>query len=248
MVKWKLKLLLISLTLIATFIAANFDSAKAAWQYIATTSDSYSTASCGNCPTGSAARTLMAWYQADQHPPTNEYPMILGWGSNVTRQLSALCHYASNDSKKIGFCANGDDAMTIVPASSTWYHVAATYATDATNVLVYINCKQELDWTFGGTPNTVGTSNLDIGRGVNTAWFMSGRVAEAKVYNRVLTRDEICTAMNQRGTGNENGLVVYYHGDEGGLNTLYDVSANAYNGTLTNSPVRVDGPPAVYGE
>lgn len=80
---------------------------------------------------------------------------------------------------------------------------------------------------------TIMTGSFTIGKSIKYPARNSNlKMDEIRLWNKVLTQEEINYYMNKYLTGNENGLIAYYHCDEGSGNTLIDATGNGNNGTI----------------
>ncbi|MFM6633136.1 MAG: LamG-like jellyroll fold domain-containing protein [Microcystis panniformis] len=64
--------------------------------------------------------------------------------------------------------------------------------------------------------------------------YFKGEMDEVRVWNIARTQAEIQANLSQKLTGKEQGLVGYWNFEESAGNTVYDLTANKNNGTLTN--------------
>ena len=78
-----------------------------------------------------------------------------------------------------------DSAVTI----NTWYHVAAVFG--SSGMIMYINGGQQTDTDAdtGGMTNT--SPSFVIGSLRVGTWPFNGKIDDVRVYNRVLSADEI---------------------------------------------------------
>ncbi|MFA7405112.1 MAG: LamG domain-containing protein, partial [Pelobacteraceae bacterium] len=125
-----------------------------------------------------------------------------------------------------------DTALT----SGVWSHIAATYDGSTVNIYVNGNLSQSANWTGGVTDS--GTPLL-IGSRSGTTFF-SGQIDEVRVWTIARTAAQLRESMAKTLAGNEAGLAAYYRLDELDGNTVYDLSSNANNGTLTNMDAATD--------
>ena len=104
-------------------------------------------------------------------------------------------------------------ATGVVPTGG-WYHIVVTYVNSSTanDPIIYVNGVAKAtseEYTPAGTSLT-GTNNImAIGYGGTAASNpIDGRVSDVRVYNRILTADEVLAIYNARGRDNiRNGLV-----------------------------------------
>ncbi len=129
---------------------------------------------------------------------------------------------------------SSSNALTL----NTWQHVAGTY--DGTTMRLYINGAQvnttTSSFTIGVAGNGVVIGDWSYGTGRN----FPGKIDEVRIWNKTLSAAELAAHQNTAYCGNETGLVGYYQFDQGvrngnnaGLTTLLDLTANGNNGTLS---------------
>jgi hypothetical protein len=120
----------------------------------------------------------------------------------------------------------------------TWYHVAVTYDASTTTMTLYKN------GDVVATDNTIlpfTGNSVRIGAFDTNKNLLYGVIDEARIWEKVLTQDEIKQNMNCEFSGPQPGLIGYYkfnQGFEGADNsivtTLTDSSGNGNDGTLVN--------------
>ncbi len=114
---------------------------------------------------------------------------------------------------------------------NTWTSLAAT--SDGKTIKFYVNGELVGDIAANYVANI--SRSLRIGTGGtegNPRYFFNGKISEVRIWNRVLTQDEIKQSMNHRLQGNEPGLVGYWPLNEGNGNTVSDKTANNNIGTI----------------
>lgn len=140
----------------------------------------------------------------------------------------------------------------------TWYHIAVTH--DQSTAYVYLNGIQVATGSIGIVANAV---SFQIGRRAVADQYFTGSIDEAKVYNSMLTADQIKLDMN-RGSAQVLGAlsdsssyqvnaanqeycvpgagatctapVAIWDFETGTGTSSFDTSGNSYTGTLTNGP------------
>ena len=141
------------------------------------------------------------------------------------------------------FGAGGWDSSTNSIPINTWTHVAVTY--DGTNKQFYINGVPDAKVSRAGPLYMTSGSPLYIGRqgtSCNCNLFQ-GHIDEVRIWNRVLTSNEISANMNQLLTGTEPGFVADYRFDEGSGTTTADLTGNGHTGALENGVTWTSGAP-----
>jgi len=107
-----------------------------------------------------------------------------------------------------------------------WHHIVAKRDVSTGKAYVFVDAK--LIKSVDDITNTVidSDSNLRIGRNVNGIYPFHGTIDEVRIYNRVLSPEEI------RYHYNRGRPVAHWRFDEGSGTTTYDSSGNEYHGIL----------------
>ncbi len=155
--------------------------------------------------------------------------------------------------KAIGlFWEYGDGINVDIRSSATanvnsdeWHHYAAVRDVSAMEVTFYIDGIQLGDAiSYSNNPDggslgtfTIGAEYQIFTTPLGYQKYFDGKIDEVRVWNAARTeiqiRDTICKTL----AGDEDNLVAYYRFDQentAGQTTLYDLTANGNNGTLTN--------------
>ncbi len=131
-----------------------------------------------------------------------------------------------------------------------WIHLAFVYdGTQGTNtgkIKIFVNGRPEI-LDFDGTTFPASISSINqfqyLGRYTNPDYFKGGKFDEFSFWNVSLTEEQIREIMFKTLEGNESGLFAYYRFDQynqSGGTTLYDMTANGHDGTLTNMDATTD--------
>lgn len=131
---------------------------------------------------------------------------------------------------------------TTVVNTGAWFHVALTR--DASTGQVNVYCNGSLEDTSTRGTGTIGTTWVSIGKNDTTAGtdvFLNGTVDDVRVYDRVLSQNEVNALCSCRGGDDiAYGLVHRYRMDESypssTVSTTYD-QAGTNDSTGVNSPV-----------
>ena len=121
-----------------------------------------------------------------------------------------------------------------------WAHLAGTYNPKSEQMDFYVNGElvaSQSDVKF--SPNT--KCPLRIGAGATERsgdYYFHGEVDEVRVWNQVRTQANIQADMNRQLTGQETGLVGYWHFEDGAK----DYSPNGNHGNPYSSPWNVASP------
>ena len=147
----------------------------------------------------------------------------------------------TNDGRLHANYGNGTQWGTGVSSSiqipaNVWTHIA-TVRESTGEVKLYINGVEDTN----STTNILSGSNtqsrcIGVGKygGTPNSNKFYGAIDEVRIWNTTRTASEIRENMMRTIVGNESGLSAYYRFDQTAGATLYDVTVNAYNGTLIN--------------
>nr|NCS40427.1 hypothetical protein [Microcystis aeruginosa BS13-10] len=178
--------------------------------------------------------TIEAWVKSSNWAGQT-HPAIVAKGINEEYLL-----WKSNDAvgnEKFAFRL-GRNIVTVYGSTTVqndvWYHVAATY--DGNEVKLYVNGSLEGIQSIA-TVIPDGVNPVTIGGGVNSN-YLRGNIDEVRIWNVARTQAEIQASLNQKLSGNEQGLVGYWNFEETTGNTVNDLTANKNNGTLINGVQR----------
>ncbi|MFM7157753.1 MAG: LamG domain-containing protein, partial [Bacteroidota bacterium] len=200
------------------------------------------------------AMTLEMWVKVDRLPNTVQFLGGL-WGPGFDNNDSWQLYI--NQSNELVFEVNGDgtklrgvdNTKTSVPFSSffgKWTHVAAIFDGSSNAVSIYLNSelyagptnnptypvsylrppeKQGLRLMFGSTNGL--SDNTTINR------TFRGQMDEIRLWNRVLTPQELYCNMSKSLAWNTPNLTLYYRCNEAdGVVTLCDATGKNFVGTM----------------
>ncbi len=136
---------------------------------------------------------------------------------------------------------NVTDESLAIPTNE-WTHIAVTYDADAKSVAIYINGKNMLETTLDyGTVNWGQTMTDEgngfwIGHSYNRDRWLEGNISEVRIWNKVLTSEEINAKDHYyQVEPDADGLVSYWKFDEGAGTAIHDYSGNENNATAVES-------------
>lgn len=143
------------------------------------------------------ARTVALWMKATAGGP--DYQALVGF-QHATHYFNLFYYGPGGKSLMVYFETNvGGNALdtlggTNLP-SSTWTHVAATYANGL--LQTYVNCKFSQSLSYGSTL-AVGNTALLIGASNSPiANYFGGAIDDIRIYDRALAASELCLIMRQ---------------------------------------------------
>ncbi len=128
--------------------------------------------------------------------------------------------------------------------SGEWYHVAVTF--DAGNIVVYINgvekcsdsvSKSYVDISAAHTNEENGDRCFWVGYAYSSDRYLDGVVSEARIWNRVLSAEEIQEENHFYTVDPDSeGLIAYWKFNEGSGTIAKDSSVSGYDLTIENEP------------
>ncbi|MCF8364867.1 MAG: T9SS type A sorting domain-containing protein, partial [Bacteroidales bacterium] len=123
---------------------------------------------------------------------------------------------------------------------NTWYHIAITW--EGTNVKLYIN--GDLAWEADNAideplPDQYHYA-FELGRRAGeNSYYLNGRIAEARLWNKVRTADEIKSNVYQSLRGDEDGLIGYWPlQDDFNDHSVYGIQAGVGGNTVLQTGTR----------
>ena len=207
--------------------------------------------------------TMEAWlYPTDG---TRAIQNVMG-KSTATNNNGYIFPRTDDGWKTISFFLHLDGQWKVLtanyPGINQWTHVSATY--DGYFMRIYVNGLLAATTEASGQI-TANTNNLVFGQQPGFVEYYSGKVEEAKLWNRALNQCEIINNMNCELQPAQTGLVAYYKFNQGYVNapntaetTLIDASTNGNNGSLVDfaltgnnsnwSEFKVNGTCSTYAE
>ncbi len=145
-------------------------------------------------PTGSAARTLVAWVKISSYSNGGcGQEMALGYGpaSGGTAEVVGLGPTLGGN---VGFASNGNDYISplIVPLND-WTFIAASYEAGSTSATVYMNGQSSSGSLSSGLPLNTPASGISsyVGAWGAGGCKFTGQIAGAQVYNTNLTSVQV---------------------------------------------------------
>lgn len=117
---------------------------------------------------------------------------------------------------------------------NTWLHVAVTYDSQ-TQIMCLYRDGHLVSQASNVPPFNPSDRTLLIGSHVSQNLF-KGQMAEARVWNKVLSQSEIQSNLSRRLVGNEAGLMGYWPLNEESGAIAHDQTNNAYHGIIHGNP------------
>ena len=139
-------------------------------------------------PQGNSPRSVSLWFSNSSDGWDKG---IVGYGTFSGNEMYCLGVESYND-RGFSVWGHGNDVFSgILPEDNTFYHVVVTFDGDET-ANFYFNGELREEGTHKNSLNTTGTS-IYIGAEVEGHTQFVGHVAAVRIYNRVITEEEIKT-------------------------------------------------------
>lgn len=164
-------------------------------------------------------------------PPYYQYGLALTGSTYPTANQRAIAF-------ELTMSNNSSFALSVAPGFQvgTWHHMAGTW--DGDTMRLFLDGVELRKRPLQGTLAAYNTP-VQIGKFTNLSFWLPIEVDEVRIWNFGRCGNEIQATMNCELTGGESGLAMYYNfnqgtpgGNNGGLNTVPDLSGNNNNGSL----------------
>ena len=176
-------------------------------------------------PIISNALTIESWVSISDLTVSQ---FILGKEGSYIMRYDALAKKVKFEVINGGTTYTAQSSNTIV--ENQYYHFTGVYDGVSTNVKLFLN--GELVQSVAASASiTQNADSLKVGGNGGTTNF-KGKLDEIRVWNIAKLDADVKKDFRRILNGNETGLVVTYHADEGAGTALYDISKtiNSYNG------------------
>jgi uncharacterized repeat protein (TIGR02543 family) len=186
--------------------------------------------------------TVETWLKFESYGETNDWMAIAS-----QNQGSACCEnrfwFGINGNGKyfhVGTYADTSDSpsLTSVVTLGSWVHVALTMNSNQTNNLkIYVNGEPFHEDTLSRS-SSLNLNGFSVGTNTSGGHRFDGTIDNFKIWNAVLTRDQILASRYSYGADDVSGspsLRAFYDFDEGSGNVVNDRSGNGYNLGISNS-------------
>lgn len=190
---------------------------------------------------GLSENTMEILFKANSFP--NTLNTLMGIESNYLLRLGD----AGIPSNQLQVATSGGNLSSadLQFESGKWYHVAVTFSSG--DIKVYVNGQEKLSGTVSKASLNLGAAHSDesngqarcfwIGYSYNNDRFFDGAVSEVRIWNRVLSAEEIQSTNHfyTVDAGSE-GLIAYWKFNEGVGTTVKDHSGSGYDLTIEKDP------------
>ncbi len=192
--------------------------------------------------TATNPRTVEVWIRTTKNSEGNQ-SVISDWGKNNAGNRFTF-NIRDNNALRLEVGAGAVNAVTAVN-DGVWHHVAVVFESFTStehSVKFYVDGNLDAEATLSKYAYILSTSDdLRIGDKITGGKNFEGDMDEFRIWNRVLTQEEIQSRMYTKLCGDEAGLVAYYpfsvgtpNGDNTGVVDAIDESPTGDLGTLTN--------------
>ena len=188
--------------------------------------------------------TIEAWINPENWGPNS----MIGFGRIVEKQQFAMYLIDSSpafNDHSVAFQishVDGPRSISMTPENSiqldVWQHIALTYAGNSNEVKMYINgIEQSVNFTVAPAGFIADNSANDfvIGNTENNAYGFKGKIDEVRIWNSVLSAQQIYDKMNGHYIIQKPGLIGCWGMNEGNGNVVLDISSHGNDGTIINA-------------
>lgn len=147
-------------------------------------------------PAGNSSRTMSCWIKRDTQFTSDSEATFFSYGTGEDMKSMDFCFYVAYHS----FAMDLYGASLSVSKEynhTTWHHVLYTYDAATNKACIYVDGILGVSST-SYIPNTVLSGRVYLGVGASNDWpFGQGHIAACRIYDRVLTQDEIAALANE---------------------------------------------------
>ncbi|PSG89429.1 LamG-like jellyroll fold domain-containing protein [Aurantibacter aestuarii] len=179
--------------------------------------------------------TVEAWVYIEAN---SDNKSVVSYRENANSSQTRWSLFINENDNRIGiYDGTSYSSIFYTLNPNTWYHIRWSINSTRTSVFVNGNLQGFVFKTINdvsiNVPLTIGAPSSN---GVDLNEYFKGHIEDVRIWNGLVTSDFNCEL-----EGNEAGLVAYYKFNQGvdsGSNTsettIYDATANGFNGTLNN--------------
>ncbi len=187
---------------------------------------------------GNGSYTIEAWVKSSY---TGRQAIFGNWSNSYGATVLEI--YSSGQLRT--YVNSTGYNSTKVVTDGKWHHVVAVRDINAGIVKMYVDGNLIFNQSGCGTTGFTGPAGIRYALGANLdgsgyELYFEGNMDEVRIWNTARTELQIRENMMRNLIGNESNLVAYYRMDQKDGTTLYDQTANAANGTLTNMDAATD--------
>ncbi|MBF0451146.1 MAG: hypothetical protein HQK75_10615, partial [Candidatus Magnetomorum sp.] len=161
---------------------------------------------------------------------TGTYDLIFSQGTSATNNNLHM-GFRSTNVFTLAFGGNDLDTSATYVAEG-WHHWAGTFEASSKKRIIYRDGNIVANDT--SSSNFLGTGDLILGRYISNEHYHDGNVDELRIWNTARTQTQIRENMYKTISDPESSLLAYYQFNQSSGTTLYDMSGNNNNGTLTD--------------
>ncbi|MCL2072421.1 MAG: T9SS type A sorting domain-containing protein [Marinilabiliaceae bacterium] len=174
--------------------------------------------------------TFQAWFKGNLITSKEQWLYNSDWRYGVKIVNNKLqfdhCHNNPNGTGTTYFRSN----FNYLLLQNEYQHITITsnIINSQIETKLYINgeLKETVTGTINGSIGFPSGNYTTIGAGENLQSSLSGFVDEVRVWNRVLSAEEIANNYDRYISGQEDALQMYFRFDETSGNTVFDISGN----------------------
>ncbi|MDJ0511171.1 MAG: lamin tail domain-containing protein [Crocosphaera sp.] len=153
----------------------------------------------------------------------------------ICKRNSYILHPDANSKRIVFYLYSGGWRYTYFDLEidiTQWHHYTGTF--DGKIIRLYVDGVEVNNTVYSGKINN-DTNPMFIGSNNASSNFFNGKITEAQVWKKALSADQIKANMDQRLTGDEDGLVGYWPLDKGHGDVASDESPKNRHGVIVNA-------------
>ena len=181
-----------------------------------------------NLPASNSSRTVSCWVKRNEQFQGSEATFFAYGKADSTYQSIDFCfvdNYLGVD------CYHGQLHDNTYIDQTEWHNVVFTYTKETNTVGLYVDGKRTYNSTWERVPNTSVPCNVYIGVGSSGDWpFGQGYLSACRIYDRVLSQDEITMLSQEFTPTNEYSPEV--PGDSADFPYGYRLNVNCFGDNL----------------
>ena len=175
-------------------------------------------------PAANSDHTIEAWVRVDGVPASGTTASVLWLGNGNHPHHWQVANVNGGPAIRVGI-VNGGVFPAVPVALGRWAHVAVVYSAASSNLTVYLNGLAVTNCVANNC-NLAGIP-LYLGRGTDAEAAFIGALDEVRIWKGTRPPADVLANFNQRLTGQEADLVVYFPFDEAqGMNGVSAAAGN----------------------
>ncbi len=188
--------------------------------------------------------TIECWFKGDDITTSTGNQILWGINGPVSNPNTNILMIAVHGNVIKIYDGNNVNSYTgtSIIQPSVWYHIALMKFTD-NSFSLYLNGIEELSGSLVTPIASNSTFSLGQEWDANPSDFFQGQIDEFRVWNKILSQNELRQKSYLELDEDETDLIAYYNFN----NSLADQSANTHEGSFVGGPIQYLPSSAIYG-